>query len=255
MSALERVATHEIAPRRGWLDVAVTLRHYAITTFAVPPERVERHLAPGFDPEVFTLAGGQRRAFVSAVSFLDVGFRLRAVPWPRFRFGQTNYRAYVLHRGERCAWFFGTSLATAFVLVPRIVWGMPWHHARMRFDCEWQGERCDRYRLETTGRWGAASIDAQGTDEPMGVLDGFTSEDETRAVVTHPTDGYFRRPDGRVSRYSIWHAPLAMRRAIPRTVRLEAFESLGVIDAGEAPHSVLLQRETDYVIHLPPRAI
>lgn len=250
------MSERDIVPaRRGLLDVLVTLRHFAIVTFAVRPEALARQLAPGFEPEVFGLADGSQRALISAVAFLDVGFRFRVMPWPRFTFGQTNYRAYVRHEGERCAWFFGTSLATPFVLVPRWIWRMPWHHARMRFDVAWSGERCARYALTTRGGWGAADVRLAGTDEPTGTLDGFADDDETALVLTHPTDGYFRRSDGRVATYSIWHAPLVMRRATAERAHFEVFEELGLVEHDQAPHSVLVQRETDYVIFLPPRAL
>lgn len=240
-------------PARGWLDVLVTLRHFAIVTYDVDPDALGAHLPPGIEPEVFTLAGGRARALVSAVTFLDVGFRLRVFPWPRFSFGQVNYRAYVLRDGARAAWFFGTSLATPFVLVPRLLWGMPWRHARMRFDAVWSGERCERYALSVHGRWGAARLTAHGSGEPTGVLDGFASEEDTAIALTHPTEGYFRRRDGRVGTYSIDHAPLRMQRAVDVEARFEVYEGLGLVAPGQTPHSVLLQRETDYVIHLPPR--
>jgi uncharacterized protein YqjF (DUF2071 family) len=234
--------------------VHVTLEHFAITTFAVAPEAVARHLAPGFVPEVFQLREGPR-ALVSAVTFLDTGFRLRVLPWPRFSFGQTNYRAYALHRGRRVAWFFGTSLDSAFVAVPRLVWQMPWHRARMRFDVAYRGDRCGRYRLRTTGTLGAAEVDLEGTAAPTGKLDGFADEAETAQVLTHPMDGYFARRRGGCSHYAIWHAPLAMSRATVRTARFQLLEDLGLVERGAAPHSALTQRSTDYAIYLPPRRL
>ena len=242
-------------PPRGWLDVWVTLRNYAIVTFAVMPDALARHLPDGFEPEVFTLASGDDRAFVSAVAFLDVKFRMRVLPWPRFSFGQTNYRAYVLHRGERAAWFFGTSLATPFVLVPRYLWRMPWHHARMRFDVDWNGDRCERYRLTTRARWGAAELIACGSDEPVGTLDGFSTAEETALVLTHPTDAYYRRRDGALATYSIAHAPLQAQRGTVERARFRLWEDLGLVSEHDEPHSVLLQRESDYAIYLPPRPL
>ena len=112
---------------------------------------------------------GAERGLVSAVPFRDLDFRFQFAPWLRFAFGQTNYRAYVLFRGEPCVWFFGTSLATPFVLVPQLLWRLPWHYARMRFDTAWQDERCRHYHLHTTARWGCAAVEIEGTDdEPAG---------------------------------------------------------------------------------------
>src|SRR5262249_8457691 len=154
-------------------------------------------------------------------------------------------RAYVEHDGDRVAWFFGTTLATPFVVVPQLVWKMPWHWARMRLAASWVGERCDAYRLSTRARWGAAELVAQGSDEPTGRLDGFTDTAETARVLTHPTVAYYRRRDGDVATYGIWHAPLAMQRARADRCRFRVFEDLGLVRPGAAPHSVLLQRETD----------
>jgi len=241
-------------PRRGLLDLHVTLRHFAITSFAVPVEGLARYLPPGFTPEVLVLAEGER-ALVSAVSFLDVGMRFRLMPWPRFTCGQTNYRAYVRHAGRRVAWFFATTLDSPLVLMPRLVWSMPWHRARMAFDVGWTGDRCERYLLRTTGAVGAVELDVEGSAEPTGSLEGFRDEDETRIVLTHPTEGFFTRRGGGVATYAIWHAPLTMQRARPTRARFQLFEDLGLVQPDTQPHSVLLQRETDYAIYLPPRRI
>lgn len=241
-------------PEVGLLDVHVTLEHFAITTFAVSPEAVARHLAPGFEPEVFAVDGAPR-AFVSAVTFLDTRFRFRVLPWPRLSFGQINYRAYVRHGGRRVAWFFGTSLDSAFVAIPRLLWQMPWHRARMRFDVAYRGERCTRYHLVTRGGGADADLDLEGTGEQTGVLAGFADAAETARVLTHPTEGYFARRRGGCSGYAVWHAPLVMERAVARKARFQLLEELGLARAGAAPHSVLIQRATDYAIHLPPRRV
>lgn len=239
----------------GWLDVTTTLADFAIISFAVAPEALRRHLPPECEPEIFTLGDGSRCALVSAVPFRDLDFRFGAAPWLTFAFGQTNYRAYVTYRGQRGVWFFGTSLATPYVALPRYVWKLPWHYARMRFDTRWHGECCDRYQLQTTGAWGAAQIELEGTDEPAGCLDGFADEEETSALLTHPLRGYFYRRDGRVGSYSVWHERLVMRRGIARRARFDVFEQLGLVAPDAAPHSVLLQRETEFIIFLPPRLL
>jgi transposase InsO family protein len=67
---------------------------------------------------------GAPKALVSVVPFLDQDFHFVRCPWPKSRFGQTNYRAYVIDgkTGEHVVWFFGTSLASFLVVVPRVAW-------------------------------------------------------------------------------------------------------------------------------------
>lgn len=240
------------ALRRG--DVRTTLADFALVTYAVEPDALARLLPTGFEPQRFVI-GGRERALISAVPFRDLDFRFGFAPWLRFQFGQTNYRAYVLRRGEPCVWFFGTSLATGWVLVPQILWRLPWHFARMRFDTAWRDGRCRHYHLHTSAPWGRAVVELEGTDEPQGVLPGFASVEQTSLILTHPLAGYFRRSDGQVGSYSVWHERLQLRRGIAKRARFEVFEELGLIDARTRPHSVLLQEQTEFYIYLPPHIV
>lgn len=235
-------------------DVVTTLADFAIITFAVDPDRLQQLLPAEFVPQRFAI-DGQDRALISAVPFRDLDFRFHFAPWLRFAFGQTNYRAYVLYRGEPCVWFFGTSLATPWVLIPQLLWRLPWHYARMSFDTAWQDGRCRRYLLFSEASWGRALVDIEGTEEPQGVLPGFTSEAQTSLLLTHPLAGYFRRRDGRVGSYSVWHERLRLRRGIARRARFELLEELGLIDQLSKPHSVLLQERTEFHVHLPPHVV
>jgi uncharacterized protein YqjF (DUF2071 family) len=242
-------------PPWRWCDVTTTLADFAIITFAVEPEKLAALLPRAFTPDVFTLNDGRRVAFVSAVPFRDLDFRYNFAPWLKFRFGQTNYRAYVTYQGQRCVWFFGTSLATNWVLIPRYAWKLPWHPAQINIDASWEGDRCMRYRLQTVADWGAAAAELEGSDEPTGKLEGFAGEEETLLVLTHPLAGYFTRRDGRLGTYSVWHERLALRRGSAHQARFEVFEKLGLVAPGAVPHSVLLQRQTEFVIRLPPQRV
>lgn len=242
-------------PSTRWIDVTTTLADFAIITFAVDPAALSRLLAPGFAPDIFTMADGSRRALVSAVPFRDLDFRFGAAPWLRFAFGQTNYRAYVTYRGQRGVWFFGTSLATPYVAIPRYLWKLPWHHARMRFDTRWSDGHCEYYRLATSGRWGAAELELHSTDEPLGRLDGFVDAEETAVVLTHPLSGYFYRRDGRLGSYAVWHDRLQLHHAVARRARFAVFEQLGLVAPDTAPHSVLVQHTTEFIILLPPHLL
>jgi hypothetical protein len=91
-----------------------------------------------------------------------------------------------------------------------------------------------------------------GTSEVAGRLDGFVDADDAALVLTHPLDGYFERPDGRLGRYSVWHERLRPRLGVARQARYAVFEELGLVAPGAAPHSVLLQRSIEFDVLLPP---
>jgi len=239
-------------PKRRLRDVTTTLADFAIVTWAIDPARLARHLPDGFAPDVVAIDGAPR-ALVSAVPFRDLDFRFGFAPFLRFRFGQTNYRAYVRRGDERCAWFFGTSLATRWVAIPRYAWKLPWHRARIDFDCAFDGERCTRYAMRSRSAWGDAELELVGGDEPTGCLPGFADADECALVLTHPLAGYFHRRDGRVGTYSVWHDRLALQRASVVHARFEVLEREDVIDRDQPVHSALVQRATEFVIRLPPR--
>jgi uncharacterized protein YqjF (DUF2071 family) len=252
---LVRIAEASLVRPKGRIgDVTTTLADLAIVTYDVAPERLARHLPAGFTPDVVEI-GGHERALVSAVPFRDLDFRFGFAPFLRFSFGQTNYRAYVRRGSERCVWFFGTSLDTFWVWVPRHHWKLPWHRARIRFDCHFSDERCVAYRMDSRSAWGAADLTLVGTDEPTGCMDGFRDDEETALVLTHPLVGYFERRDGRIGTYSVWHHRLALLRARVEHARFEVLERLGVIDVGQTPHSALVQRSAEFMIRLPPRRV
>jgi hypothetical protein len=241
-------------PRVRRLDATTRLDHFALVTFAVDPARLAAVLPAGFEPEVRRLDDGHERGFVSAVSFRDVDFRLAIAPWFRASFFQTNYRAYVRGPdGHRAVFFFGTTLDSPLVALPRLAWGMPWHGGSTRIEGGWTGDgRCVRYHHRCSGRWGAADVELVGTSEVAGRLDGFVDADDAALVLTHPLDGYFERPDGRLGRYSVWHERLRPRLGVARQARYAVFEELGLVAPGAAPHSVLLQRSIEFDVLLPP---
>jgi len=105
------------------IDVETTLAHFAILTYMVEPAALRSHLHPRFEPLCVQDADGVEKALISVVPFLDRDFRFACCPWLQWKFGQTNYRAYVTdsETGQQVVWFFGTSLASATVSVPRFV--------------------------------------------------------------------------------------------------------------------------------------
>lgn len=240
-------------PRVHGLDATTTLQDFAIVTFDVEPDRLAAALPAGLTPEIRTIDDGRERSFVSAVSFRDVDFRFAFAGWLRRSFFQTNYRAYVTEPdGHRAVFFFGTTLDSRLVAVPRRVWGMPWYPGRTSIEASWTGATCLTYRHRCDGKWGAADVELVGTAEPAGRLDGFTDADDTAHILTHPLDGWFLRPDGRLGRYAVWHERLPMTVGRALRARYDVFEGLELVASGAVPHSVLLAPSVEFDVLLPP---
>ncbi len=245
-------------PRLG--DVSSTLFDFAITTFDVGVGALARHLPRGLAPERFRLDDGRERAMVSAVTFLNTRFFVHFAPFVRLTCEQTNYRAYVRREGvrpggERAVWFFGTALAHPLVYLPRLAWQLPWHRARVRRTSAWEGDRLRHLRWHAEAPGAEERLVAEGTGRPLGRLDGFSGASDTHEILTHPLVGYVWRRDGRVATYGVWHAPLQMEEASAKEVRFERFEALGLVEPGARPHSVLVQRTTEFLVRLPPRRV
>ncbi len=244
-------------PRLRGLDATTTLRDFALVTFVVDPARLTTLLPAELPPEVRRLDDGREAAFVSAVSFRDIDFRFAIAPLARASFFQTNYRAYVRGPdGRRAVFFFGTTLDSPLVVLPRIMWRMPWHGGRTRIESAWDVDgRCATYSHRSTGSWGAADLELEGTGVPMGRLDGFVDTDDAAVVLTHPLDGFFRRRNGELGRYSVWHERLRPQLGIARAATYAVFQEAGLLSRGAMPHSVLLQRSVEFDVLLPPTRV
>lgn len=241
-------------PPHRWCHAATELDAFAMVTFRVDADRLAAVLPPEVVPERFPFDDGATGALVSAVPFLDRDFHFRFCPPVKVSCGQVNYRAYVTFRGERGVWFFGTSLDSVFVALPRLAWRMPWHRDRIRVDHAWEGGRCHRWSLEATG-WGAATCRLEPTGEPLGRLDGFAGRDETVEVLTHPMVGWYQRRGGGLGRYSVWHQVLALEAATAPEARFEVFERLGLVAPGQAPHSAVVAETVHFDVHTPPTRV
>jgi hypothetical protein len=95
-------------------------------------------------------------------------------------------------------------------------------------------------------------VELTGTAEPMGRLDGMADEAETAMLLTHPLVGYYRRLDGQVAGYRVWHEPMRPTRGGVVRARYDVLEDMGFVAPGQAPHSVLLERRSDFIVYLPP---
>lgn len=242
----------------GFLCVSTRLEHLTVVTYAVEPERLRRHIPQPFELELVELEDGTRAALVSAVTFLNRDFHLVRVPTPRLTLGQTNYRAYVRHKGAPAVWFLGTAIDTRAVFIPRHVWQMPWRRGRYTFDVEREGARgtYGRFEVSARGEWDL-HLAIEDSGKEVGVLPGFTSSVQVLNVLTQTHVGFFSRwrSSGGVGRYTIWHDLYQPRSASILEARFGLLAGLDIVPEEEqqTPHSVILEPSVLYHIHLPPR--
>ncbi|MFG1706026.1 DUF2071 domain-containing protein [Nonomuraea sp. M3C6] len=234
-------------PRPRWYHAQTELDDFAIVSYRVDPGALARQLPEGFAPMEMTFDDGPG-ALVSAVAFRDRDFHFRFLPQVSIACGQINYRAYVTAYGRPGVWFFGTSLDHPVVAIPQHLWGMPWRRDRIRIEADWDGTPA-RWRLEA----GEARCEAAESSLPLTLLDGFAGESDWLERLTHPTEGWYRRRDGKVGIYSIWHPVMRPRYLVAEFARFPVFERLGLITPETPPHSVLAQRGLHFDIHTPPR--
>jgi len=248
-------------PASRGLAVETTLQHFAIVTYWVDPSNLRMHLHRRFEPVCLAVDGGVRRALVSVVTFLDRDFRFVMCPWFKGSFGQTNYRAYVedTQTGEQVAWFFGTCLDSISVAVPRHLWKLPWHPARMSFDCRYDqaAERYAIFKVSTRSAWAPAQLAIDDSGRAPDRLSGFSNLEAGLVLLTHPLRGYFFRRDGTLGSYSVWHdrAKLTVGKVLEASYPL--LQQLGLVEDGDKSgiHSVLVQRSIDFTIYLPPSKV
>ncbi|MEP6962924.1 MAG: DUF2071 domain-containing protein, partial [Acidobacteriota bacterium] len=234
---------------------------FAIVTYCVEPDALRKHLHPRFTPDLIRTEEGEERALISVVTFLDRDFRFANLPWPKYCFGQTNYRAYVIDRetGEHVVWFFGTCLDSWTVAIPRHLWKLPWHRAKMDFQCRYdeQLRRYAHYAVRTSSQWAPAELTFDDSGKAPERLIGFSNLEAGLVLLTHPLRGYFFRRDGSLGGYSIWHERVLPTMATPTVARFPVLDRLGLVPAGELAqvHSVMVQRRIAFTIYLPPTAI
>ena len=227
----------------------------------VEPENLRPHVHERFELDCITAEDGTQKALISVVPFLDLDFRFVRFPWKKWRFGQTNYRAYVTDRktGEHVVWFFGTSLASWTVNIPRYVWKLPWHSAEISFDTTYDAasHRYTIYRMSTRSEWASAELELIDLGQPPQSLAAFPDLETGLVLLTHPLRGYYYRRDGKLGRYAIWHDRLQPTEGRVAHASFPLLDRLGLVENGDLSslHSVLIQPETEFTIYLPPTAV
>jgi len=209
-----------------------------VVTWAVAPERLRPHVPPELE-----LERCQGQALISAVTFYNTNFSPHWSPLG-LSLGQTNYRVYVRHEGRRAVFFIATTIDTAFVFIPRGLWKMPWRRARYRFS---QGS------AEAAGDWSMALSYTLGGS--LSMLAGYGDLDEGLTVLTQPHIGYYLGSNGRLGRYTIWHAPYQAEVAVVSRARFGLLDALDIVpfSSQRCVHSAVYTARSLYHVHLPPR--
>jgi len=214
-------------------DVVTSLAHFAIVTYAVNPECLRPHIHERFAIETFPSADGEQKGWVSAVPFEDQDFCFVGARRFKFRFGQTNYRTYVIDRdtGLRLVWFFGTSLDSWSVIIPRHLWKLPWHRGRIAFDCSYDAtqQRYTHYRMTTKSNWAPVELELEDSGKAVSELAGCDELEAGLVILTHPLFGVFYRRDGSLGSYSIWHDRLQLSSGTCLQARFGLFDRASAV--------------------------
>ena len=246
-------------PKVSGIDVQCQLQHFALITYAIEPKRFKNIIPPRFQLDTIHVQG-QEKALLSVVPFIDVDFTSAVYPFPKFRMGQTNYRVYVIDQDtqERCVWFIGTSLDSWTLFVPRSVWMLPWHPAKIQFDCQQDNlGYYQSYKMQTQSAWAGAQVELQQTAQDVWQYAGFSDLESYQVFLTHPLAGFYHRRDGKLGTYRVWHTRLQPRPAQLISAHFDLLERLNLvsIEDQQHPYSVLIEPINEFTIYLPPAVL
>jgi hypothetical protein len=244
----------------GLLDAKTTLRHFALINYAVSPERLAKFIPENLFEVAYFETNKGTKSFFSVVAFLDVDFNFsRLVSGIKFTFYQTNHRAYIIDKKTRqpVVWFFGTNLGSRLVQIPRCLWKIPWHFSKYHVDYRFDKtlNRYEKYSYNFESDWCSGKIQIRDTGEPISVMDGFASLDEMKLILTQPVRGFYRRLDGKLGTYQVWHKEMICTKGISENLYFSLYEKMGLLSKAEMqqPHSIFLCPEVEFDVHLPPQ--
>ncbi|MFM2092177.1 MAG: hypothetical protein RLZZ127_2666 [Planctomycetota bacterium] len=228
----------------------VDLEGFCIATWMMAPDRVLPFLPPRLAPR--TTMGCVPRALVSAVAFRDLHLRPEWWPGPGgLCCWQVNYRIYAIDRatGRDVVWFLATAIGSRWGWIPRTLWGMPWHPVRFTGSLEGGSVslRCadPDFACDLSVTSGA----------PLVSVPGFADIAEAQRILTDPQDGWFRRRDDVIARYRIHHPAIPLRGGTAQVCRFAFLESLGLVERGQALHSLITCPSVRFRIQLPPAPV
>ncbi len=234
--------------------ISVEVRNFALLTYAVPADRVKRHLPSAYTLETFH-RNRREHCLVSATCFCNHGFRWSGLPFPRLTFDEATYRVYVTHRGRQGVYFFRRFLSSPIAFA-----GQRALDARVgvaRFEVETRHDE-DGYSLYTCSvRSGEVqnSFTVGASTVPLR-KPPFASGEELAQHITYRLHGFFQTTAGFQG-----HMPVSHRRMTPWSgelvsARLDTWSALDIVRPEEVarPYSVLVEPAVSFVLH-PPRPL
>ncbi len=243
------------------LDVRTNLKHFALINYALPKERLLKYIPEEFFEIPEFEIKGKKMAMMSAVPFLDLDFYFPKISKKTFSFMQTNYRVYVIDKktNQHAVWFFGTTLGSVYVYIPKFFFKIPWYYAKYKTSFEYNTieKRYYDYQISTKSKFifGDMRVSISDTGKKIEKLDGFKTLEEMKLILTHPFSGYFYRSDKKFGTYSIWHEEMNLSLAKANDLYFGLFENLELLSKEEMqnPHSIFLTPEILFEVYLPPK--
>lgn len=182
-------------------------------------------------PRSLKLDGFEGQSWIGVVPFRMAGVRLRgmpAVPWLS-AFPELNVRTYVAADGKPGVWFFSLDAANRIAVeIARAWFHLPYFRARMAMRREADEIFYASQRTDQQGRDENFEARYAASGEPFqarpGTLEHFLTE---RYCL------YAQRPDGRMLRSEIHHAPWELQMARADIARNTMADNLNMRLAGE----------------------
>jgi uncharacterized protein YqjF (DUF2071 family) len=211
-----------VVQRPGWHEL--TFLHWRVPVATLRPL-----VPPALEIDTF-----EGDAFVGLVPFTMTGVRpWWAPPLPGIDdFHETNVRTYVHHQGASPGvWFFSLDAASLLaVTAARVIWRLPYHHARMTLERSEAGVRYASARKRPGPLPGTCRVSCRPLGEPAaarpGTLEHFLAE---RYLL------YTAARRGGLLRGAVHHAPYPLQRAGIAECDETLLEAAGIARPAEAP--------------------
>ncbi|MFM2343396.1 MAG: hypothetical protein RLZZ210_4 [Pseudomonadota bacterium] len=247
-------------PKPSGIDMLCKLQHFAIVTYAIPPERFKDIIPPRFKLDTVNI-NGEEKALISVVPFFDMDFTSAVFPFFKFKMGQTNYRIYIIDQdtGKRAVWFLGTTLDSWIIFTPHVLWNLPLYRGSVKFDCI-QDENSGlytQYKMTTKSKWASVDIDLYQDISHDFEFDGFPDIETSLVYLTHLLDGFYHRRDGKLGTYNVWHKKLEVKPARLKHAKFGLLERMGLVNLSEQqnPYNALIEPINEFTIYMPPKVI